>query len=319
MKLTFIALIFSCLFGILDSMAQTPTLFAPKIVSTEFMETTATFTPDGKTVYFTRSDVQFKDNTIMESTLRSRSWTKPQVTSFSGIWRDSEPFVSPDGTKVFFVSNRPVKQGGQPLVANRSGRNFPGANIWYAPKTGDGWGEAVHVEVDANGSKEMYNPSVAKNGNLYFSAMTEEKQQTYEIYRSIYKDGVYRKAEKLPFNEPKSSFMDPSISADEKFIIFALNGAGTIGSADIYIVKQKDGQWQTPVNLGADVNSASLENAPCLAPDGKTVFFTSMRVPDGIFPKTKESSKEVLTRLQNPLNGSRNIWQIDISNWLKDT
>lgn len=317
MKL-FIALIFSAIVCAATVTAQVPTLFAPGIVSTEFMETTATFTPDGKTVYFTRSDVQFKDNTIMQSTLKNGLWTAPQVASFSGIWRDSEPFVSPDGTKIFFVSNRPPKSGEKPLIVNRSGRSFPGANIWYVPKLANGWGKPVHVEVAANGSVEMYNPSVAKNGNLYFSAMTEEKQQTYAIYRSVYKDGVYGKAEKLPFNDPKSSFMDPSVSPDEKFIVFALNGAGTLGSADIYLVTQKDGAWQTPVNLGAEVNSATLENAPCLAPDGKTVFFTSMRVPDGIFPKTKESAKEVLTRLQNPLNGSRNIWQIDISNWLKD-
>lgn len=316
MKLSFTFAIFFCLFCVLEIAAQTPTIFAPNIVSTEFMETTATFTPDGKAVYFTRSDIQFKDNTIMKSTLKNGRWSAPEVASFSGVWRDSEPFVSPDGMKFFFVSNRPIKQGDAPLVANRSGRSFPGANIWYAPKKGDDWGEPVHVEVDANGSKEMYNPSVAKNGNLYFSAMTEESQTTYAIYRSIYKDGVYGKAERLPFNDSKSSFMDPSVSPDEKFIVFALNGAGTLGSADIYIVKQKDGVWQTPVNLGADVNSSSLENAPCLAPDGKTVFFTSMRVPDGVFPKTKESAKEVLKRLQNPLNGSRNIWQVDISKWL---
>lgn len=317
MKL-FIVVIFSAVFCAAITTAQTPTLFAPDIVSTEFMETTATFTPDGKTVYFTRSDVQFKDNTIMQSTLKNKRWTAPQVASFSGVWRDSEPFVSPDGAKIFFVSNRPLKPGEKPLLANRSGRSFPGANIWYASKTGDSWGEPVHVDVAANGSVEMYNPSVARNGNLYFSAITEEKQQTYAIYRSIYKDGAYGRAEKLPFNDPKSSFMDPSVSPDEKFIVFALSGAGTLGSADIYLVKQKDGAWQTPVNLGAEVNSATLENAPCLAPDGKTVFFTSMRVPDGIFPKKRESTKEVLTRLRNPLNGSRNIWQVDISNWLKD-
>lgn len=111
-----------------------PRLFAPGIVSTEFMETSATFTPDGKTVYFTRSDFQFTDNTILKSHFSSGKWREPEVASFSGIWRDSEPHVAPDGNKLFFVSNRPVKPGDKPLVVTSGNRSFPGANIWYVEK-----------------------------------------------------------------------------------------------------------------------------------------------------------------------------------------
>jgi Tol biopolymer transport system component len=315
------AILFCCAFLPFETAAQTipqATLFAPGVVSTEFMETSASFTPDGKKVYFTRSDVQFSDNTIMESSLKNGRWSEPKVASFSGVWRDSEPFVSPDGKRLFFVSNRPVKTGEAPLVANSNGRNFPGANIWYVEKKGDGWSEAVHVDVDVNGSVTIYSPSVAANGNLYFSGTIDKDQRATAIFRSVYTNGKYAKAEKLSFNDAKFTFMDPSVSPDEKFIVFAYNGAGTLGSADIYIIKQKDGKWSEPINLGATVNSASLENAPCLAPDGKTVYFTSMRTETINFPKKKETEKQVLSRLQSPLNGSRNIWQIDISPWLAD-
>jgi Tol biopolymer transport system component len=319
----FIAAVFLSISGVVNSAAaQTPmpnaTLFAPNVISTEFMETSAAFTPDGKKVYFTRSDVQFSDNTIMESTLKNGRWTEPVVASFSGVWRDSEPFVSPDGMKLFFVSNRPAREGEKPLVATSNGRSFPGANIWFVSKKGDGWGEAARVDVDVNGSVTIYNPSVAANGNLYFSGLIEKDQRATAIFRSVYNNGVYGKAEKMPFNDPKFTFMDPSVSPDEKFIVFAFNGAGTIGSADIYIIKQKDGKWTEPVNLGASVNSASLENAPCLSPDGKTVYFTSMRTDAINFPKKRETTKDLLMRLHSPLNGSRNIWQVDITPWIND-
>lgn len=323
MKNLFFAAMLFCFFAAVSTtFAQTPmpqaTLFAPNVISTAFMETSATFTPDRKKIYFTRSDIQFSDNTIMESTLKNGRWTEPVVASFSGVWRDSEPFVSPDGTKLFFVSNRPVKDGEKPLVATSNGRSFPGANIWYVSKKGDGWSEAVHVDVDANGSMMLYNPSVAANGNLYFSGLIEKDQRATAIFRSVYSNGSYGEAEKMPFNDPKFTFMDPSVSPDEKFIVFAFNGAGTIGSADIYIIKQKDGKWSEPVNLGASVNSASLENAPVLSPDGKTVYFTSMRTDTINFPKKKENTKDLLTRLQSPLNGSRNIWQVDITPWISN-
>ena len=87
--------------------AATPVLFAPGIISSEFTDTTATFSPDGKTVYFVRSDVQENYNTILESHLKNGKWSKPRVASFSGWWNDSEPAVSPNGQKLFFTSNRP--------------------------------------------------------------------------------------------------------------------------------------------------------------------------------------------------------------------
>ncbi|HEX8638085.1 MAG TPA: hypothetical protein VF692_08490, partial [Pyrinomonadaceae bacterium] len=135
-----------------------PQLFAPGIISTEFMETSAAFTPDGKTVYFTRADFAFSDNTIMESHFKGSKWQEPEVASFSGVWRDSEPHVSPDGTKLFFVSNRPVNPGDKPLLANFSGRSFPGANIWFVEKKGKGWGEPIHINGAVNAVPTVYNP-----------------------------------------------------------------------------------------------------------------------------------------------------------------
>lgn len=300
---------------VLSQTAQ-PQLFAPGVVSTEFMETSAAFTPDGKTVYFTRADFQFSDNTIMESHFKGGKWTKPEVASFSGVWRDSEPHVSPDGTKLFFVSNRPAS-GDKPLLANFSGRSFPGANIWYVEKKAKSWGEPVHINGAVNALPTVYNPSVARDGTLYFSGMLPDGEGKNQIYRSVLMGGEYGKPERLPFSDTKYNHIDPFVAPDESFIVFAANRPGGQGaSADIHICFQKDGKWGEPINLGGDVNSASLENAPSVAPDGKTLYFASMRPKSVAFPKIKENQKSVLKRLRAAENGSRNIWKIDISDWL---
>ena len=293
-----------------------PELFAPGIVSTEFMETSAAFTPDGKTVYFTRADFQFSDNTIMESHFKGGKWQEPEVASFSGVWRDSEPHVSPDGAKLFFVSNRPVT-GEKPLVTNFSGRSFPGANIWYVEKKGKTWGDPVHINGAVNALPTVYNPSVARNGTLYFSGMLSDGEGRNQIYRSLLTNGEYGKPERLPFSDTKYNHIDPFIAPDESFIVFAANRPGGQGaSADIHICFQKDGKWGEPVNLGGKVNSFSLENAPSIAPDGRTLYFASMRPKVINFPKIKESKNAVSKRLRAAENGSRNIWSIDISNFL---
>jgi hypothetical protein len=308
------------LFSSASAQTAKPVIFAPGVVSSEFMETTATFTPDGKIVYFTRSDMQFSDNTILESQLKNGKWSEPQVASFSGIWRDSEPNVSPDGKRLFFVSNRPVSAGGEPITANFGNRTFPGANIWYVERKANGdWGEPVHIEGAMNEFKTVYNPSVARNGTLYFSGVLPDDPTKNQIYKSVLANGVYGKPEKVSFSETKWNHMDPSVDPDERFMVFASNRPGAINNSnDVFIVFQKDGKWGEPVAFGESVNSPALENAPVLAPGGRTLYFTSMRLSAGAFPKAKkETYQDMMRRLRNAENGSRNIWQIDIGTWLE--
>lgn len=322
---SFLILLFFCLalVPVAISGQSAPVLFAPDVVSTELMETTATFTPDGKTVYFTRSDNRFADNTIMFSEFKNGKWSRPEVASFSGVWRDSEPHVSADGKKFFFVSNRPATPDGAPLMAESNGRKFPGANVWYAEKTDKGWSEPKRIDGPVNETREIYNPSVARNGNLYFSARypSAEPSVGYKIYRAVYKDGQYEKPERLSFSDPKLNDMDPAIDPEERFVVFASNRPGTLAVSNIFIsIKGKDGTWGAPVHLGAVVNSTSGENAPSLGPDGHTLYFTSGRslTPDITFPKKKESYAEAMKRIRDTNSRSRNIWSVDLAPWLKD-
>lgn len=112
--------------------------------------------------------------------------------------------------------------------------------------------------------------------------------------------------------------MDPSVDSEERFMVFASNRPSAVANSnDIFIVFQKDGKWGEPVSLGETVNSPALENAPSLAPDGKTLYLTSNRPNLSIFPKKKENFVDVTKRLLNVENGSRNIWRVDISDLLK--
>jgi Tol biopolymer transport system component len=302
---------------------STPTLFAPDVVSTEMMETTAAFTPDMKTVYFTRSDNRFTDNTIMFSEFKNDRWSQPEVASFSGVWRDSEPHVALDGKRIFFVSNRPATDGGQPLMAELNGRKFAGANIWYCDKTADGWSAPKRIEGAVNETTEIYNPSVARSGNLYFSARYAggEPSVGYKIYRAIYKDGKYEKPERLSFSDNKLNDMDPAIDPQERFLVFASNRPGAVAVSNLFIsIKDKNGNWRAPVALGDKVSTVSGENAPSLAPDGKTLYFTSVKslTSDVTFPKQKENFAAAMKRIKETNARSRNIWSVDLTPWIKD-
>lgn len=69
-----------------------------------------------------------------------------------------------------------------------------------------------------------------------------------------------------------------SITADGKDIYFTgCRWPDGFGRCDLYVSHQKNGNWQNPLNLGAEVNSAGWESQPFVSADGKYLLFSSTR------------------------------------------
>lgn len=79
----------------------------------------------------------------------------------------------------------------------------------------------------------------------------------------------------LPFNSDTYSCLHPSLSADGNTLYFASDMPGGFGGFDIYSSTYQSGSgWQTPVNLGPEVNSGKNELFPFIHLNG-TLFFSS--------------------------------------------
>jgi len=96
----------------LAASADSPLLFAPGVISTGDFESHAAFMPDGRTLYFVKSDPQFTRWTIYETRFADGRWSTPTIAPFSGAHRDADPFVTADGAPaasiVFSPINRPM-------------------------------------------------------------------------------------------------------------------------------------------------------------------------------------------------------------------
>lgn len=294
-------------------------LIGPGTVSTGLQETSVAVTPDGETLYFMRSDFGEKDDTILVSHRRNGHWTRPEVAPFSGQWHDSEPTLSPDGKRLYFVSNRPVHPGGAPVTAEMSGQHFAGTNLWYVEWQPDGrWGKPVHVDGALNDGNMIYNPSVATNGDIWFSAHRKDSGNAYQIYVARHSPAGYAAPVRVDLGNIKHNRMDPAIDPQERFLIFAGNEGDALGRADLYIAfRQPDGGWGKPEHLPAGINSAALENAPSLGPRFGELFVSSNRRYDVRFPKPRDTAATLDRRLGQPLNGSRDLWRFDISGVLR--
>ena len=78
----------------------------------------------------------------------------------------------------------------------------------------------------------------------------------------------------FPYNSDNFSVGHPAISADGTKLIFSSNMPGGSGQSDLYISERINGEWQKPINLGAEINTFGNEVFPFLANDS-TLFFSS--------------------------------------------
>ncbi|MBD8874603.1 PD40 domain-containing protein [Rhodanobacter sp. DHB23] len=294
-------------------------LVGPGVISTGLQETSAAVTPDGDTLYFMRSDFAEQDDTILVSHRADGHWGTPQVASFSGQWHDSEPTLSPDGRRLYFVSNRPVQSGGAPVTAAMDGHRFTGTNLWYVQRQPDGhWGAPVHVDGALNDGAMIYNPSVAADGDIYFSAHRADSGPAYQIYVARRTAQGYATPQRVELGDVAHNRMDPAIDPQQRFLVYAGNEGDSLGSADIYIAfREADGRWGKPLHLSGEVNSPSLENAPSLGPHFGELYVSSNRRDEVAFPKPRDTAATLQQRLQEPLNGSRNLWRFDIADVLR--
>ena len=83
-------------------------------------------------------------------------------------------------------------------------------------------------------------------------------------------------------------------SADGLSIYFSSNRAGGPGKYDLWVASRPttNDPWQSPVNLGPVVNSSAWESAPCLSPDGLSLYFERLQSGDWDIWVTKRVAKD---------------------------
>jgi hypothetical protein len=246
----------------------TAQLFAPDLVSTEDGELNSIFTLDFQEFYFTRRGVPTVPPRIVVSRRGAEGWGSPESVGFDQRYSAIDLFLTPDGQRMVFCSNRPRQEGDSARVDH---------DFWVSVREGTGWGEPQPFAPEAMSDAEDFYPIITESGNLYFNSQ-RDGPGTNNIFRAVWTEGRYEPAEKLPapINSEFREF-DAFVSPGEDMIIFSSDRPGGAGRADIYVSRWEGGNWSDPTNLGLAVNSEASEYGAMLSPDGRFLFFTSSR------------------------------------------
>ena len=242
-----------------------PRLFAEGVINLDGEEYGPALMPDGRTIFFARRLNNRKMEHIFVSRFENGKWCAAEVAPFSGQYFDKEPFVSPDGGKIFFASKRPIDAATQK-------KDF---NIWMVEMTKNGWSAPQNLGPPVNSDGYDNYPAVSSNGTLYFGSVRAGGRGEGDLYRSRLVKGKYTQAENLGevINTGENE-ADPYIAPDESYLIYSAERANGAGEGDLFISFQQSGKWSAPQSLGPKINTSDYEYTPLVSPDKKYLFFS---------------------------------------------
>ena len=243
-----------------------PKVFAPGLVSlNDQLEFGSVFSKDGKE-FFYAIDVHGKAETRVMK-LVNQKWTSSEQILVGEKYSYNDPFLSPDETKLYFISDRAMDGTGEK-------KDY---DIWYIQRTGLKWSAPINAGKAINTEKNEYYVSFSQKGDLYFSSNRGTKEKGYDIYRSTLSQGIFQQAIALKETVNTQYYeADVFVAWDESYLIFCADRPEGYGKGDLYIsFKGENGTWTQAKNLGKAINTSGHELCPFVTRDGKYLFYSS--------------------------------------------
>ncbi len=221
-------------------------------VNTDFHEASVAITNDGKTIYFTRDNLNKRDRLdydkegtthlkIFKASLDNGTWSNIEELPFnSENFSVGHPALSPDNKQLYFVSDRFPKDFQKLEIknnGNNKGADINDTDIYVVDilENGNKYSTPLNLgsSINTNG-REMF-PYIAKDSTLYFSSDGYLNLGLLDIYKSDIIKNANAKPKNLgaPFNSNADDFAF-FINSDTDSGYFSSNREGGKGNDDIY-------------------------------------------------------------------------------------
>jgi glucose/arabinose dehydrogenase len=224
------------------------------------------FTQDGRTLY-TADWVDERDSTgrrrarIFEWRHDGSGWSGPTPVTFASRYTDYQPVMAPDGRRIYFQSTRPLPGDSAEVLQN----------LWYAERSGSGWGDAQPITALNTPHREGY-PSVLADGTAYFVSDRPGGTGGHDFYRSRMVGGVWSAPEPVHELNTRDDENDLFVDPQERFVIFNRYVKAT-NAVDLFIAVRDGARWR-PARRLDELNGPGWELTPSVSPDGQYLFYT---------------------------------------------
>lgn len=259
-----------------------------KNVNSDVNELNPILSPDGKTLYFSRSNhpennggKKDKEDIWYSELGADGKWQLAKnMSQFNNDYPNfinSISATTPDGKSVVMILGNKYIDGGKKMQAGVS----------ISSNVGGGWTKpvALNIKNDYN-FHEKANYFLANNRKtLIMSVQREDSKGDRDLYVSFMQDDSVW-TEPLSLGSVVNTAGEesaPFLALDDKTLYFASNGFSGYGGTDIYVTKRLDDtwtNWSEPENLGSDINTPLNEYFFNIPSDSEFAYYSRETSPN---------------------------------------
>jgi len=231
--------------------------WTPQGISSELFESHAAFDPKTGELYFVRSSKSFSGWRILTATCEAHGWSVPHDAPFAGKGVEADPYFTPDGHGVYFISTR--------AIGSNQSKDL---DIWKADRSPDGrWAKPVRLPAPVNSAQAEWFPRPGPDGWLYFGSDRPGGLGKNDIWRAKETSKGSWTVENLgPAINTAGNEYEPLPSPDGTLLILNADDG-------MFVSNRAGDHWSPRKLLGPAINVNGSEIGALFSPSGHSLMF----------------------------------------------
>jgi len=228
----------------------------PAPISSDRFESHPAFDPLTGDLYFVRSTPEFSGWRIYFSHCDAGRWTTPVDAPFVGDGVEADPWFTPDGHSLYFISTRTT-----------DGVKGRGLDLWKVTRDASlTWQRPERLPEPLNSTGREWFPRLGADGWLYFGSDRPGGSGMTDIWRARETGGKWLVENAGAAINTAANEYEAEISADGRTMIVMTDDG-------LYESKQTGQGWGPRVRLPADINTNRNEVGALFSPSGNILLF----------------------------------------------
>lgn len=239
--------------------------------SSQYLEIRLAARPDGEMLVWGSTDRPGGAGSfdIWVSRKTPSGWSAPASASFNTAAKEFDPAFSPDGTYLYFFSNRPGGAGGD--------------DIYRARVEGDGFGPAEHLGPEINTPGDEWAPTISPDGKRMLFA-TNKPRAKHDLYIAEVRGDGFAPAALAPgaINTADQDEFDAAFLADGTTIVFSRSPDVDADNypVELFISALGPNGYGRGEKLSSDVNVGQFTFGPSIDTKDPNVLYISGARPE---------------------------------------